>query len=110
MPTFTIVATTVSQGSEEAELDTHVDDYDSEGEVIGYARRMAEEMFGMADQLQLDFDYSNISIYAGDHGDAEIDAGDASLIGMWFLADDGAGYASAQTLKEAAERAEEPEE
>lgn len=102
MPLYTIVATTVSQGSEEAELDTHVDEYDSEGEVIGYARRMAEEMFGMADQLQLDFDYSNISLFAGDHGDAEIDGDDPSFIGMWFLADDGAGWASANTLREAA--------
>jgi hypothetical protein len=108
MTTYTIVATTTTQGSQDAELDTHIDDFVSEDEVIGYARRMAEEMFGLADQLDLDLDYSHVGIFEGDHGDVDVDTSHPGFIGLWFFSEDGAGFVTAEALRadEAAEAAE----
>ncbi len=106
MTTYTIVASTVAQGSQEAELDTHVDDFTSTDEVIGYARRMAEEMYALTEQLNLDLDYSNVSLFDGDQSDEEVDADAAAFIGMWFFDEDGVGYASAEALRNAGEEGE----
>jgi hypothetical protein len=110
MTTYTIIASTVAQGSQEAELDTHVDDFNNQDEVIGYARRMAEEMFALTEQLNLDLDYSNVSIFDGDQGDVDVDADAESFVGMWFFDEEGTGYASAEALRHAAEEGEAEEE
>lgn len=103
MPTYTVVATTATQGSEEAEFDVHVDEFDNESETIGYARRMAEEMFGLAEQLQLDFDYSHVSLYEGDVGEDEPDSEHPGFVGMWFFDENGAGYVTAAALRSEAQ-------
>lgn len=103
MPTYTVVATTATQGSEEAEFDVHVDEFDNESETIGYARRMAEEMFGLAEQLQLDFDYSHVSLYKGDVGEDEPDSEHPGFVGMWFFDENGAGYVTAAALRSEAQ-------
>ena len=107
MPTYTIVTTTATQGSDEAEFDTHIDEFENDSEVIGYSRRLAEEMFALADQLTLDFDYSNVSLYEGELGDEALGSGHEAFIGLWFFADDGAGYASAEALRQADDEAGE---
>ena len=66
MPAYTIVTTTATQGSDAAEVNTLTDDFGDQSEAIGYSRRMAEEMIGLAHQLTLDFDYSNVGLYDGD--------------------------------------------
>ena len=98
-----IVATSAAKGAADAEFDTTVDEFDTEGEVIGYTRRMAEETFRMAHQLDLDFDYSNISVFNGDVAEDEPDSEHPDFVGMWFFADDGAGWADAASLRADAE-------
>jgi hypothetical protein len=105
MTIYTIVATSTAVGAQEAEIDTHIDDFVSDDEVIGYARRMAEEMFGLAEQLDMDLDYSHVGIFEGDHGEVDVDTSHPSFIGLWFFSEDGAGYVTAEALRadEAAE-------
>lgn len=105
MPAYTIVTTTATQGSDAAEVSTLVDDFANESECIGYARRMAEEMAGMAHQLSLDFDYSNIALYEGDLADEEVDPDSAEFFGLWVMDEEGAAYVTAEEY-----RAEDPEE
>ncbi|HVI32709.1 hypothetical protein [Phenylobacterium sp.] len=100
MPAFTIVTTSATQGSEAAEVNTLADDFANESEAVGYARRMAEEMLGLAEQLSLDFDYSNVALYDGDLIDEELDPLDASFIGMWVLDEAGAAFINAEEFRE----------
>ncbi len=101
MSTYTIVTTTATQGRDELELDVHIDEFDNDSEVVGYSRRVAEEMFSLADQLSLDFDYSNVSLYDVAVGDEDLDVNHSAFFGMWFFADDGVSYATAEALREA---------
>ena len=100
MPAYTIVTTSAAHDSEAAEVNTLTDDFASESEALGYSRRMADEMLGLAHQLSLDFDYSNISLYDGDLIDEDLDPSHAALIGVWVLDDDGAAFVSAEEFRE----------
>ncbi|WP_334163919.1 hypothetical protein [Phenylobacterium sp.] len=100
MPAFTIVTTSATQGSEAAEVNTLADDFANDSEAVGYARRMAEEMLGLAEQLSLDFDYSNVALYDGDLIDEEPDPMDPSFIGMWVLDEAGAAFINADEFRE----------
>jgi hypothetical protein len=102
MPAYTIVTTSAAQDSDAAEVNTLVDDFANESEAIGYARRMADEMLGLAGQLSLDFDYSNVAIHDGDLIDAELDPTDPSFIGMWVLDETGAAFVGADEFRESA--------
>lgn len=92
MPAFTIVTTTATQGSDAAEISALADEFSNESEALGYSRRMAEELLGMADQLELDFDYSNVSLYDGDVVEQEPDPANPAFLGVWVLDDDGVAY------------------
>lgn len=98
MPAYTIVTTSATQGSDAAEVNTLVDDFSNESEAIGYARRMADEMVGLAGQLSLDFDYSNVAVHDGDLIDEELEPTDPSFIGMWVLDEAGAAFVGADEL------------
>ena len=100
MPDYTIVTTSAAQGSDAAEVNTLVDDFANESEAVGYARRMADEMLGLADQLSLDFDYSNVGLYEGDLIDEELDPANPAFIGMWVLDEAGAAFVGAHEIRE----------
>ena len=106
MPAYTIVTTSATEGSEAAEVNTLSDDFDNVSEALGYSRRMAEEMVGMAGQLLLDFDYSNIGLYDGDLIDEDLDPEHPAFIGMWVLDNDGAAFVSAEDFREGEAEAE----
>jgi len=100
MPAYTIVTTTATQGSEAAEVNTLADEFANESEAVGYSRRMAEEMLGLAHQLQLDFDYSNIGLYEGDLLDEDLDPSHPAFVGIWVLDDEGAAFVLAAEFRE----------
>lgn len=100
MPAYTIVTTSAAQDSDSAEVNTLVDDFDNVSEAIGYARRMADEMLGLAEQLTLDFDYSNVAIHDGDLIDEELDPTYPSFIGMWVLDEVGVAFVGADEVRE----------
>ncbi|MBJ7411834.1 MAG: hypothetical protein JHD15_15920 [Phenylobacterium sp.] len=100
MPAYTIVTTSAAQGSDAAEVNTLVDDFANESEAVGYARRMADEMLGLAGQLALDFDYSNVAIHEGDLIDEELEPADPSFVGMWVLDEAGAAFVGADEIRE----------
>lgn len=102
MPAFTIVTTSATQGSDAVEVNTLSDEFANESEALGYSRRMAEEMVGMAHQLSLDFDYSNIGLYEGDLVDEEPDTAHPSFMGMWVLDEEGPAFVGADEFREAA--------
>lgn len=108
MPAYTIVTTSASQGSEAAEVNTLTDEFANESEAVGYSRRMAEEMLGMADQLSLDFDYSNIAVYDGDLLDEDLDPAHPAFIGIWVLDDEGAAFVPADEFRESADGPDVP--
>jgi hypothetical protein len=103
MPAFTIVTTSATQGSEAAEVNTLTDEFGDVSEAIGYSRRMAEEMLGMAEQLQLDFDYSNVGLYDGDLLEEDLDPTHPAFLGIWVLDDEGAAFVPAAEFHEATE-------
>jgi hypothetical protein len=105
MADFTVIAVSASKGAEEAELYVVASDFSVEAEAVGYARRMAEESYQLAGQLDLDFDESHVSVYVGDVDVDAVDADHASFVGMWFFTDDGVDWASAEALREAGEDA-----
>ena len=74
--------------------------FDPLAEAIGYARRMAEESQGLADQLDLDPDYSNVCVYEGEVDEQAVDPDHDSFVGMWFFTDDGVEWATAATLRD----------
>lgn len=100
MPAYTIVTTTATQGSDAAEVNTLTDDFGDQSEAIGYSRRMAEEMIGLAHQLSLDFDYSNVGLYDGDLLDEDLDPAHAAFVGVWILDDEGAAFILADDFRE----------
>lgn len=105
MTVYTIVSTSATQGQEEAEVNSLTDEFTNESEVIGYSRRMAEEMVEMAEQLQMDFDYSSVGLYEGDLIDEELTPEHAAFVGLWVLDGQGPEYVSAAEY--AAEEADE---
>ncbi|MDR3508768.1 MAG: hypothetical protein P4L64_12795 [Caulobacteraceae bacterium] len=102
MPSFTIVTTSATQGSDAAEVSTLTDEFSNESEALGYSRRMAEEMQGMAQQLSLDFDYSNVGLYDGDLIDEDLDPAHPALLGVWILDDEGAEFLTAEEFRDSA--------
>lgn len=109
MPAYTIVTTSAAQDSDAAEVNTLVDEFVDESEAIGYARRMADEMLGLAGPLALDFDYSNVAIHDGDLIDEELDPMDASFIGMWVLDETGVAFVGATDFREDASEQPAPQ-
>lgn len=103
MTDFTVIATSAARGAEQAELDIVVADFQLEGEAVGYARRMAEETHRLAAQLDLDFDYSHVSVFTGEVDPDTADAGHDAFVGMWFFTEDGVDWATKEALAEAAE-------
>ena len=101
MPAYTIVTTSAAQGSDAAEMNTLTDDFTAEAEAVGYSRRMADEMLGLAAQLSLDFDYSNVALYEGDLLEEDLDPDHPALIGVWVLDEDGCAFVPADEFREA---------
>ena len=101
MPAYTIVTTSATQGSDAAEVNTLTDEFGNESEALGYSRRMAEEMIGMAHQLSLDFDYSTVGLYDGDLLDEDLDPEHPAFIGMWVLDEEGAAFVPADEFRQA---------
>ena len=100
MSAFTIVTTSATEGSEAAEVSTLTDEFVDASEALGYSRRMAEEMIGMANQLLLDFDYSNVGLYDGDLLEEELTPEHPAFLGLWVLDLDGASFVSADEFRE----------
>jgi len=100
MPAFTILTTSATQGSDAVEISTLSDDFANESEALGYSRRMAEEMVGMAHQLALDFDYSTVGLYAGDLIDEAIDPAHPAFLGAWVLDEQGVAFVDADEFRE----------
>jgi hypothetical protein len=100
MPAYTIVTTSATQGSDAAEVNTLTDEFVDTSEALGYSRRLAEEMVGLANQLSLDLDYSNIGLYDGDLIDEDLDPSHLSFIGAWVLDDEGAVFVAAVEFRE----------
>lgn len=106
MSAFTIVTTTATQGSDAAEVSMLSDDFVNESEALGYSRRMAEEMVGMAHQLALDFDFSTVGLYDGDLIDEEIDPTHAAFLGAWVLDEEGVAFVGADEFRDGADESE----
>jgi hypothetical protein len=106
MPAFTIVTTTATQGAEAVEVSTLSDDFGNESEAIGYSRRMAEEMVGMAHQLSLDFDYSSVGLYDGDLFDEDLTPDHPAFRGLWSLDEAGAAFLTSEEFHEGAPEVE----
>lgn len=100
MPAFTIVTTTATQGAEAVEVSTLSDDFGNESEAIGYSRRMAEEMVGMAHQLSIDFDYSSVGLYEGDLFDEDLTPDHPAFRGLWSLDEEGAAFVTPEEFHE----------
>jgi hypothetical protein len=100
MPAYTIVTTTATQDTEAVEVSTLSDDFANESEVLGYSRRMAEEMVGFAHQLSLDFDYSNVGLYEGDLFEEDLNPSHPAFRGLWVLDDDGAAFVTPEEFRE----------
>lgn len=108
MPAYTIVTTSATQGSSAAEVNTLTDEFVNESEALGYSRRMTEEMLTLADQLALDFDYSNVGLYDGDLLDEELEPAHPAFIGMWILDEDGAAFIPADEFRDSVSESELP--
>lgn len=106
MPVFTIVTTTATRDVETVEVSTLADDFANDSEAIGYSRRMAEEMVGLAAQLSLDFDYSNVSVYEGELLDEDLTPDHPGFQGLWALDDAGPAFVTADELGEEGVEAE----
>lgn len=108
MPAYTIVTTSATEGSEAAEVSTLTDEFGNVSEALGYSRRMAEEMVGLAHQLLLDFDYSNVGLYDGDLLDEDLNPEHPSFIGVWVLDNEGAAFVPADEFLEDGTESELP--
>ncbi len=106
MPLFSIIAVTTSCKAAEGELDGLVAEFDDASEAKGYARRQAEDTFGLAAQLDLDFDYSHVSVFTGDVPPEEADMDGDALLGVWLFQPDGVDWATSADLRATAERAD----
>src|ERR1700754_514144 len=100
MPAYTIITTTATQDIDAVEVSTLSDDFANESEALGYSRRMAEEMVGLAHQLSLDFDYSNVGLYEGDLIDEELDPAHPAFLGAWVLDEEGVAFVPADEFRE----------
>jgi hypothetical protein len=100
MPAFTIVTISATQGSDAGEVSTLADEFVNESEALGYSRRMAEEMVGLAHQLSLDFDYSNVGLYEGDLVDEELDPEHPAFLGAWILDAEGVTFVPADEFRD----------
>jgi hypothetical protein len=100
MPAYTIVTTSATQGSDAVEVSTLADEFGNESEALGYSRRMAEEMLGLAHQLSLDFDYSDVGLYEGDLIDEDFDPTHAAFLGAWVLDEEGTAFVPADEFRE----------
>jgi hypothetical protein len=107
MPAFTIVTTTATQKAEALEVSTLSDDFANESEAIGYSRRMAEELVGLADQLALDFDYSSVGVYDGDLFDEDLTPEHPGFRGLWSLDQEGPSFVTPEEFRESGAGAEE---
>ncbi|WP_165186070.1 hypothetical protein [Caulobacter soli] len=108
MPAFTIVTTSATQGSDAVEVSSLADEFINESEALGYSRRMAEEMVGLAHQLSLDFDYSNVGLYEGDLIDEDLDPAHAAFMGAWVLDEEGVAFVPADEFREGETESELP--
>lgn len=99
MPLFSIIAVTTSEGAEEGELDGLVADFDDASEAKGYARRQAEDTLALAAQLALDFDYSHVSVFAGDVPPEAADTDNDALVGLWLFQPDGVDWTTPADLR-----------
>ena|SRR5579875_645453 len=100
MPDFTIFAVSAARGAEEAEVDVVCADFESADEAMGYARRMAEEAYRLAGQLDLDFDYSHVSVFEGAL-DGEVDLTHPGLVGAWLYDEEDVAWSPAAVLQAA---------
>ena len=100
MPAYTIVTTSATEGSDAAEVNTLTDDFTNESEALGYSRRMAEEMIGLANQLLLDFDYSSVGLYDGDLLEEDLTPDHPAFLGVWVLDSEGAAFVLADDFRE----------
>ncbi|WP_292053384.1 MULTISPECIES: hypothetical protein [unclassified Brevundimonas] len=96
MTAYTIVITTATEGNENAEVNTLTDEFANESEVIGYSRRLAEELVELAEELQLEFDYSSVGLYKGDVIDEDLTPEHETFLGLWVLDAEGAEYVTAE--------------
>jgi hypothetical protein len=111
MPAYTIDTTRAAQGSDTAEMSTLSDEFGDVSEAVGYSRRMADEMAGMAHQLSLDFDYSNVALYDGDLSESEdLEPDHPAFLGIWVLDDDGASFVPAEEFHAGEPEEDAPEE
>jgi hypothetical protein len=108
MSAFTILTASATQGSDAVEVSTLSDDFSNDSEALGYSRRMAEEMVGMAHQLALDFDFSTVGVYEGDLIDEEIDPSHPAFLGAWVLDEQGVAFVGADEYREGEGLAEAP--
>lgn len=99
MAAYTIVTTSATQDSDQAEVNTLADQFDNVSEAVGYSRRMADEMLGLAAQLSLDFDYSNVALYDGELMDEDVDPLHPAFVGMWVLDEAGAAFIGADEFR-----------
>jgi hypothetical protein len=102
MPDFTIFSVSAARGAEEAEIDAVEADFESAAEAMGYARRMAEEAYQLAGQLDLDFDYSYVAVFEGEI-EGDVDLTHPALVGAWLYDDEGVAWSTAAILQEADE-------
>ncbi|WP_447910244.1 hypothetical protein [Brevundimonas bullata] len=100
MPAYTVVTTSATEGSDAVEVSTLTDEFGNESEALGYSRRMAEEMVGLANQLLLDFDYSNVGLYDGDLLDEDLTPEHPSFLGVWVLDNEGVAFVTADEFRE----------
>ncbi|WP_409020506.1 hypothetical protein [Brevundimonas vesicularis] len=100
MSAFTIVITTASEGAEEAEVSTLTDEFANESEVVGYSRRLAEELVELADELKLEFEYSHVGLYEGDLNEEDLTPEHQAFLGLWVLDAEGAEYVTAAEFAE----------
>lgn len=108
MSAYTIVIVTASKGQEDAEVDTLSDAFGSEAEVIGYSRRMAEELVELAEELELEFEFSSIGLYKGELIDEDLTPEHEAFMGLWVLDAEGPEYVTAEEF--AAETDDEDED
>ena len=101
MPAYTIVTTSATQGSDAAEVNTLTDAFGDESEVLGYSRRMADEMLGLLRGMARRQD-STVGLYEGDLLDEDLDPTHPAFMGVWVLDDEGVAFVPADEFRESA--------
>ena len=108
MPAYTIVTTSATQDSDAVEISSLADEFGDVSEALGYSRRMTDEMLGLAHQLSLDFDYSNVGLYEGDLIDEALDPTHPAFLGAWVMDDDGSVFVPADEFRESMTETDAP--